>query len=88
MCCSNNNFIERYPLFGISLPVICVEIMELEVSWLDDTTRPISEWLEAGDMTSMWCIAVARCAMCFIVFPPALHPICMTLFLIIFDAVP
>jgi hypothetical protein len=32
MCCSDNNFIKRYPLFGISLPVICVEIVELEVS--------------------------------------------------------
>jgi hypothetical protein len=43
MCCSDNNFIERYPLFGISLPVICVEIVELAVSWPDDSTEPISE---------------------------------------------
>jgi hypothetical protein len=43
MCCSDNNFIERYPLFGISLPIICVEIVELEVSWPDDSTDPISE---------------------------------------------
>jgi hypothetical protein len=72
MCCSYNNFIERYPLFRISLPIICVNIMELEVSWLDDSTEPISEWSEARDMASMWCIAVAKCAMCFIVFLPAL----------------
>jgi hypothetical protein len=88
MCCSDSNFIECYPLFGISLPVICVEIVELEVSWLDDSTEPISEWSEVKDMASTRCIAVARCAMCFIVFPPALHHRCMTLFSIIFDAIP
>jgi hypothetical protein len=88
MCCLNNNFIERYPLFGISLPIICVEIMGLEVSWPDDSTEPISEWSKAGDMASTRCIAAARCPMCFIIFPSALHLRCMTLFLIVFDAVP
>jgi hypothetical protein len=32
MCCSDNDFVERYPLFGIGLPIIGVKIVELEVS--------------------------------------------------------
>jgi hypothetical protein len=64
MCCSDNNFIKRYPLFGISLPIICVKIVELEVSWPDDSTEPISEWSKAGDMASTRCIATTRCTMC------------------------
>jgi hypothetical protein len=35
MCYSDNDFVERYPLFGIGFPVIGVKIMELEVSWPD-----------------------------------------------------
>jgi hypothetical protein len=88
MCCSDSNFVERYPLFRISLPVICVKIVELEVSWPDDNTKLISEWSEAGDTASTRCIAVPRCAMCFVVFPPVLHLRRMTLFLIVFDAIP
>jgi hypothetical protein len=45
--------------------------------------EPISEWSGAKDMASTRCIARARCAMCFIVFSPALHLRCMMLFLII-----
>jgi hypothetical protein len=88
MCCSESDFIERYPLFGISLPVVGIKIVELEVSWPDDSMKPINEWSEAGDMVSTRCMATAGCAMCFIVFPPALHLTCMTLFLIVFDAIP
>jgi hypothetical protein len=50
--------------------------------------EPISDWSKAGDMASTRCIAAARCAMCFIVFSHVLHLRCMTLFSIIFDAVP
>jgi hypothetical protein len=32
MCCSDSDFIQRYPLFGIGLPVVGVQVMELEVS--------------------------------------------------------
>jgi hypothetical protein len=39
-------------------------------------------------MASTRCIAMAECAMCFIVFLPALHLRCMTLFSIVFDAIP
>jgi hypothetical protein len=87
MCYSNSDVIEHYPLFGIGLPVIGFKIMELEVSWLDDSMEPISEWSEAKDMASTRCIAAARCAMCFIVFPPTLHLRCMTLFSIVFYAI-
>jgi hypothetical protein len=62
--------------------------MELEVSCPDDSTEPISEWSEARDMASTRCIAAAGCAMCFIVFPLVLHLRCMTLFSIVFDAIP
>jgi hypothetical protein len=88
MCCSDSDFVERYPLFKIGLPIIGVKIVELEVSWLDDSTEPINEWSKAGDMASTRCIAAARCAMCFIVFPPALHLGCMTLFLIVLNVIP
>jgi hypothetical protein len=88
MCCSNSDFVQRYPLFGIGLPVIGVQIMELEVSWPDDSTESISEWPKAGDMASTRCIAMAGCVMCFIVFLPELHLRCMTLFSIVFDAIP
>jgi hypothetical protein len=88
MCCTDSDFIERYPLFGISLSVICVKIAELEVSWPDDSIEPISERSETGDIASTWRIATARYAMCFIVFPPALHLRCMALFSIVFDAIP
>jgi hypothetical protein len=88
MCCSDSDFMECYPLLGISLPVVGIKIVELEVSWPYDSTKPISEWSEAGDMVSTRCMATAGCGMCFIVFPPALHLRCMTLFLIVFDAIP
>jgi hypothetical protein len=88
MCCSDSNFVERYPLFGIGFLVIGVKIVKLEISWPDDSTEPISEWSEARDMASTWCIAMAGCAMCFIVFPPALHPRCMTLFSVVFNVIP
>jgi hypothetical protein len=63
MCCSDSDFVQRYPLFGIGLPITGVQIMELEVSRPDDNTEPISEWPEAGDMASTRCIAMAGCAM-------------------------
>jgi hypothetical protein len=88
MCCSDNDFVECYPLFGIGLPVIGVKIMDLEVSWLDDSMEPINEWSEAGNMASTRCIATVGCAMCMIIFLPALHLRCMTLFSIVFDAIP
>jgi hypothetical protein len=62
--------------------------MELEVSWLADSTEPISEWSEVRNMASTRCIVVAGCTMCFIIFPLALHLRCMTLFSIVFDAIP
>jgi hypothetical protein len=43
MCCSDSDFIQRYPLFEIGLPIISVQIMDLEVSWPDDSTEPVSE---------------------------------------------
>jgi hypothetical protein len=39
-------------------------------------------------MASMWCIAMAGCAMCFIVFSPALHLRYMMLFSIVLNAIP
>jgi hypothetical protein len=62
--------------------------MELEVSWPDDSIEPISEWPKAGDMASTRCIATAECAMCFIIFSPALHLRCMTLLSIILNMIP
>jgi hypothetical protein len=88
MCYSDSDFVECYPTFGIGLPVVGIKIVKLEVSWPNDSMEPISEWSEAKDMASTRCIAGARCAMCFIVFPPALHLRCMMLFSIVFDAIP
>jgi hypothetical protein len=88
MCCSDSDFVQRYPLFGIGLLVIGVQIMELEVSWPDDSMELISEWPEARDMASMQCVATVGCTMCFIVFLPALHLRCMTLFSIVFNVIP
>jgi hypothetical protein len=88
MCCSDSDFIQCYPLFGIGLPVINVEIMELEVSWLDNSTELVSELPEARDMASTRCIAAARCAMCFIIFSSALHLRCMMLLSIVLNAIP
>jgi hypothetical protein len=62
--------------------------MELEISWPNDGTKPISERLEAEDMANMRCVATAGCAMCFIIFPPALHLRCMMLLSILLDAIP
>jgi hypothetical protein len=62
--------------------------MELEVSWLDDSMEPISEWPEAEDMASTQCIATAGCAMCFIIFSPMLHLRCLTLLSIVLNAIP
>jgi hypothetical protein len=39
-------------------------------------------------MADTWCIATAGCAMCFIIFSPALHLRCMTLLSIVLDAIP
>jgi hypothetical protein len=61
MHCSNSDFIQCYPLFGIGLPIVGVQIIELKISWTNDGTEPISEWPEAEDMTSSWCIATAGC---------------------------
>jgi hypothetical protein len=61
--------------------------MELEISWPDDGTEPISEWSEVGDMASTWCVATVGCAMCFIIFLPALHLRCMSLLSIVLDAI-
>jgi hypothetical protein len=88
MCCLDSDFVERYPLFGIGLLVVGIKIMELEVSWPDDSTELISKWSEARDMTSIWCIATAVCAVCSIVFLPALHLRCMTHFSIVLNAIP
>jgi hypothetical protein len=88
MRCSNSDFIQCYPLFRIGLPVIGVQIMELEICWPDDGTKPISEWPKAGDMADTRCIATARCPMCFIIFPPTLHLRCMSLLLIVLDVIP
>jgi hypothetical protein len=65
MHCSNNDFIQCYPLLGIGLPIVGVQIMELEVSWPNNGTEPISEWPEAGDMAGTRCVATVGCAMCF-----------------------
>jgi hypothetical protein len=86
MCYSDSDFV--HPLFGIGLPVISVQIMELEVSWLDDSTELISERPKARDMASTRCIATAECAMCFIIFSSALHLRCMTLLSIVLNAIP
>jgi hypothetical protein len=87
MCYSDNDFVRHYPLFGFGLPIIGVQIMELEISWPDDSMEPIGEWPEAGDMASTQCIATAGCTMCFIMFPPALH-LSMMLFSIVLNAIP
>jgi uncharacterized membrane protein len=62
--------------------------MELEISWPNDGVEPISEWPEAKDMADTRCIATAGCAMCFIIFPPALHLRCMTFLSIVLDVIP
>jgi hypothetical protein len=62
--------------------------MELKISWPNDGTEPISEWAEARDMAGTRCIAMGGCAMCFIIFPPALHLICMSLLSIVLDTIP
>jgi hypothetical protein len=43
MCCLNSDFIQCYPLFGIGLPIIGIQIVELEVFWSDDNMKPVSE---------------------------------------------
>jgi hypothetical protein len=62
--------------------------MELKISRSDDSTEPIGEWMEAGDMASTRCVATGRYAMCFIIFPPMLHLRCMSLLLIVLDVIP
>jgi hypothetical protein len=42
--CSDSDFIQCYPLFGISLPIVGVQIVELEISWENNGTEPIGEW--------------------------------------------
>jgi hypothetical protein len=39
-------------------------------------------------MADTRCIAMAGCAMCFIIFPHALHLRCMSLLLIVLNAIP
>jgi hypothetical protein len=41
--CSDNDLIQCYPLLGVGLSVICIQIVELEVFWPDDGTKPVSE---------------------------------------------
>jgi hypothetical protein len=62
--------------------------MELEISWPNNGMEPVSEWPKAEDIASVWCVATAGCAMCFIIFPPALHLRCMLLLSVILDAIP
>jgi hypothetical protein len=73
LCYSNIDFVQCYPLFGIGLLAIGVQILELKISWPNNGTDPISEWLEARDMAGTWCVDMAEYAMCFIIFTPALH---------------
>jgi hypothetical protein len=65
-----------------------VQNVELKISWPNDGTEPISEWPEAEDMADTRCIATVGCAMCFIIFPPALYLRCMSLLSIVLDAIP
>jgi hypothetical protein len=71
--CSDSDFVQCYPLFRIGLPVVSVQVMELDISWPNNNTEPIDGWSEAGDVASTRCVATARYAMCFIIFMPALH---------------
>jgi hypothetical protein len=85
---SDGDFVHCYPLFGIGLLVISVQVVELEISWPNNGTEPIGEWLEADDVASMRCIATVGCAMCFIIFMPALHLMCMSPFSAVLDVTP
>jgi hypothetical protein len=85
---SDNNFVQCYPLFGIGLPVVSVQVMELEISWSNNGTKLIGEWSEARDVASARCMATVGCAMCFIIFTPTLHLRCMSLFSAVLDATP
>jgi hypothetical protein len=62
--------------------------MELEISWPNNGTEPISEWPEAGDIADTRCMAMAGYAMCFIIFLPALYLRCMSLLSVVLDAIP
>jgi hypothetical protein len=62
--------------------------MELDISWPNNSTKPIDGWSEAGDVASTWCVATAGYAVCFIIFMPALHLRCMSLFSVVLDAIP
>jgi hypothetical protein len=64
------------------------DFVELEISWPNDGTELISEWPEAGDMAGTRCIAMTGYAMCFIIFPHALHLRCMSLLSIVLNAIP
>jgi hypothetical protein len=72
----------------IIAPVVWAAILLVGARNPDDSTEPISEWLEARDMASMRCIATAGRAMCFIIFSPALHLRCMMLLSIVLNAIP
>jgi hypothetical protein len=46
--------------------------MELEISWPNNGTESIGEWLKARDVASSRCVAMGGYAMGFIIFTPAL----------------
>jgi hypothetical protein len=47
--CSDSDLVQRYPLLGVSLSIISVQVMELEVFWPDDGIEPVGERSEAWD---------------------------------------
>jgi hypothetical protein len=85
---SDRDFVQCYPLFGISLPFVSVQVMELEISWPNNGTKPVGEWSEAGDVASARCVATTGCTMCFNIFVLALHLRCVSLFSVVLDATP
>jgi hypothetical protein len=86
--CSDYDFIQDYPLFGIGLPVVGVQIVELEISWPNNGIKLIGEWPEARGIAGTRCVAMARCAMCLVIFLPTLHLRCMSLLSVVLDAIP
>jgi hypothetical protein len=57
MCCLDSDFVQCYPLFGIVLPIVSVQVVELEISWPNNGTEPIDEWSEARDVASARCVS-------------------------------
>jgi hypothetical protein len=86
--CSDGDFVYYYPLFGIGLPVVSVQVVELEISWPNNGTEPISEWSKAEDVASTRHMATAGYVVCFIIFALALHLRCMSVFLVVLDVIP